>query len=147
MGPDTMGCNFSGETFSSVQTNAKVLHRASRNKATGHILGRLGRSRLFGMETILQAKTEASWEALAYRCRLKFVFSLLTTLCCIRFIRFVKDGIPTAQAMQSGISSANKTYQTSRAEILKNKTKKVHNFFQNEWAVIVGRLRLQVKRK
>ena len=64
MGPDTMGCNFYGETFSSVQTNAIVLHRAWRNKATGHILGRLGRSRLFGMETILQTKTEASWEAL-----------------------------------------------------------------------------------
>lgn len=64
MGPDTMGCNFFGETFSSVQTNAIVLHRASRNKATGRILGRLGRSSLFGMETILHAKTVASWEAL-----------------------------------------------------------------------------------
>ena len=50
--------------LSSVQTNAIVLHRASRNKATGHILGRLGRSSLFGMETTLHTKTVASWEAL-----------------------------------------------------------------------------------
>lgn len=63
------GCRYDGLQFllgdlSSLQTNAIVLHRASRNKATGHILGRLGRSRLFGMETVLQAKTVASWEAL-----------------------------------------------------------------------------------
>lgn len=85
--PDTMGCNFSGETFSSVQTNAIVLHRASRNKATGHILGRLGRSRLFGMETILQAKTEASWEALPVSIEVCLQFtddSLLNTLYTIR---------------------------------------------------------------
>ena len=50
--------------LSSLQTNAIVLDRSSRNKATGHILGRLGRSSLFGMETILHAKTVASWEAL-----------------------------------------------------------------------------------
>ena len=50
--------------LSSLQTNAIVLDRSSRNKATGHILGRLGRSSLFDMETILHAKTVASWEAL-----------------------------------------------------------------------------------
>ena len=76
------GCRYDGLQFllgnlSSLQTNAIVLHRASRNKATGHILGRLGRSRLFGMETVLQAKTV---KKKPYRCRLKFVFSLLTTL-------------------------------------------------------------------
>ena len=145
MGPDTMGCNFSGETFSSVQTNAIVLHRAWRNKATGHILGRLGRSRYLVWKPFFKQKPKHHGKP--YRCRLKFVFSLLTTLCCIRFIRFVKDGIPSAQAMQSVISSANKTYQTSRAEILKDKTKKVHIFFQNEWAVIVGRSPRQVERK
>ena len=50
--------------LSSLQTNAIVLDRSWRNKATGHILGRFGRSSLFGMETILHAKTVASWEAL-----------------------------------------------------------------------------------
>jgi len=73
--------------LSSVQTNAIVLHRASRNKATAHILGRLGRSRLFGMETILQAKTVASWEALPVSIEVCLQFtddSLLYTLYTIR---------------------------------------------------------------
>ena len=81
------GLQFLRGDLSSVQTNAIVLHRASRNKATGHILGRLGRSSLFGMETILHGKTVASWEALPVSIEVCLQFtddSLLNTLYTIR---------------------------------------------------------------
>ena len=81
------GLQFLRGDLSSVQTNAIVLHRASRNKATGHILGRLERSRLFGVETVLQAKTVASWEPLPVSIEVCLQFtddSLLNTLYTIR---------------------------------------------------------------
>ena len=81
------GLQFLRGDLSSVQTNAIVLHRASRNKATGHILGRLEQSRLFGVETVLQAKTVASWEALPVSIEVCLQFtddSLLNTLYTIR---------------------------------------------------------------